>query len=58
MAQKTAFGLITNGSELMFLKLHRGDAPQYAVSGLFSLFNPGNDLYRAVGILRQLGQIS
>lgn len=38
---KPAFGLVLNGSEFLFLKLVRGEVPQYAMSDLFSLFNRG-----------------
>lgn len=46
-----AFGLITNGSEAVFVKLHKSTG-QYGLSRLFSLFNPGNDLYAVVSVLK------
>jgi hypothetical protein len=55
--QDTLFGLATNGSEFLFLKLKRGTSPQYATSRLFSLLNPGNDLYTVVGVLKELGAV-
>lgn len=51
-AQKR-FGLVTNGTELVFIKLLK-DARQYGLSKVFSLYNPGNDLYEVVGVLRTL----
>jgi len=55
-AQTTLFGLATNGSEFLLLKLLKTDPPQYALSRLFSLLNPENDLYPLTGILQYLGQ--
>jgi predicted type IV restriction endonuclease len=49
-----AFGLVLNGSEFLFLKLVRGESPQYAMSDLFSLLNRGNDLYFVLRFLKQL----
>ncbi|MEA5420504.1 type I restriction enzyme HsdR N-terminal domain-containing protein [Spirulina sp. CCNP1310] len=48
------FGLITNGTEYLFLKASRTPSPQYATSRLFSLFNPGNELYPVLAILKQI----
>ncbi len=55
--QSLLFGLATNGSEFLFLKLKRGELPQYAISRLFSLFNPENDLYGVAGVLKTLGAV-
>jgi hypothetical protein len=55
--QRVLFGLATNGSEFLLLKLQKGDAPQYALSQLFSLLNPENDLYRVAGILQHLADV-
>ena len=54
-AQTTLFGLVTNGSEFLLLKLLKADPPQYALSRLFSLLNPENGLYHLAGVLQQLG---
>jgi hypothetical protein len=48
------YGLILNGTEFLFLKLVQQDTPQYSISRLFSLLNPGNDLYKVWGILKYL----
>lgn len=55
--QRQLFGLVTNGSEFLFLKLQRGPSPQYAHSRLFSVLNPGNDLYLVAGILQKIGAV-
>lgn len=50
-----AFGLITNGSETIFIKLQRSTR-QYGLSKLFSLFNPGNDLHAVVSVLKAISR--
>jgi len=49
-----AFGLIANGNEFLFLKLHLRDR-RYGTSRLFSLVNPGNELIDILAIARELG---
>ena len=51
------FGFITNGSEFVYLKLMQPDSPRYGLSRLFSLINPGNDLYAVLGVLKRLGEV-
>lgn len=53
-ARLPSFGMITNGHTFVFLKLIRQPTPQYANSRLFSLFNPGNELYDGLGILKRM----
>jgi predicted type IV restriction endonuclease len=51
------YGLVTNGSEFMFLKLTRGDGTaQYATSRVASLLAPGNELAIVLQGLRGLGK--
>ncbi len=52
--EKPTFGLAINGTEFLFLKLVKQDPPRYGLSRLFSLFNPGNDLYIVLGVLKHL----
>ncbi len=52
---KPTFGLITNGSEFLFLKATRQPVAQYANSRLFSLLNPDNELYLVLQVLKQWG---
>jgi len=47
-------GLITNGKNFLFVKLVRQPEPYYAMSRLFSLLNPGKELYKVLGILKRL----
>ncbi len=54
--ERSTFGLITNGTEFLFLKASRKPTVQYATSKLFSLFNPGNELYQILSILKHLAK--
>ena len=54
-AEQPTFGMITNGSEFLFLKATRQPAAEYANSRLFSLLNPSNELYVVLQILKRLG---
>jgi hypothetical protein len=51
------FGLATNGSHFIFIKLLKQPSLCYALSEEFSLRRTENELYRVVGILRSLGQL-
>lgn len=51
---KPTYGLITNGTEFIFVKLMQEEIPQYGLSRHFSLINPGNDLYTVLGVLKGL----
>jgi hypothetical protein len=54
---RPVFGLVTNGSEFIFLKLQHQDSLKYAESDLFSI-KRGNDLYTVVSILKHLAQLA
>jgi len=56
--EKPCFGLITNGGSYVFLKLMTGDSPIYALSRVFDLMNPGNDLYYVLNILKNIRNLS
>jgi hypothetical protein len=56
--EKPCFGMITTGGSFVFIKLLKGETPQYALSRVFELNNPGNDLYTVLGILKQLEQVA
>lgn len=55
---KPSFRLATNGSNFVFLKLSKQNAPKYAFSKDFSLINRRNDLYDVLKILKRLGTLS
>ncbi len=54
--EQPTYGLILNGSNFRFFKLLKGEKSQYAVSRIFDLFNPGNDLYQVLRVLKRLAQ--
>ena len=55
---RPTFGLLTNGNSFLFIKLILGDTPQYILSRLFYILNPGNDLYQVLRILKRLAQLA
>jgi len=55
---KPYYGMITTGGSFVFIKLVKGKMPQYALSKVFELRNPGNDLYTVLGVLKQLEQVA
>lgn len=57
LAGKAVFGMVTNGSNFMFLKLVNGDASQYALSDDFSVYRRRNELYDVLGVLRKIGSL-
>jgi hypothetical protein len=54
--EKLVFGLVTNGSEFIFLKLLKQDIPQYALSEQLTLLKCENELYKVLGILKNIRQ--
>ncbi len=52
------YGLITNGGSSLFVKLVFDGTPTYAVSRVFDVLNPGNDLYHVVSILKHFRQLA
>jgi hypothetical protein len=55
--EKPSYGTITSGGSFIFLKLVKGEIPQYATSKVFVTRNPGNELYDVLRILRHFSQI-
>jgi hypothetical protein len=53
--ERPSFGMITNSSSFVFVKLVKLQIPQYALSRVFSLLSPGNELYNVVSILKRIG---
>lgn len=56
-AGKPVYGLLSNGSSFRFIKLVIGNFPEYALSRLFDVFNPGNELYDVLKILKNIGKL-
>ncbi len=52
------YGLCTNGTDFIFVKLVKSEINQYALSDPFSIYRNGNnELYNVVSILKHLGAI-
>lgn len=52
------FGMITTGGSFVFIKLIKGNQPQYALSKVFITRNPGNELYSVLSIIKRLCQLA
>ncbi|MHC5597636.1 MAG: restriction endonuclease subunit R [Nostoc sp.] len=57
-SDKPIYGLICNGSSFIFVKLIKQETPKYILSRLFYIFNPGNELYTVLSVLKRLGQLA
>ena len=57
-ADRPSFGLVTNGSEFVFLKLQRCPDLLYASSRVFSMLSPINELYDVLATLKTFGAIA
>ena len=55
--EKPSFGMITSGGSFVFVKLIKGEVPQYALSKVLNTRNPGDELYDVLRILKRLSQI-
>ncbi|MEG4284442.1 restriction endonuclease subunit R [Microcoleus sp. A006_D1] len=55
--QTPTFGMIATGANFIFVKLVRGETPEFALSPEFVIRNPGNELYRVLQILKRLSQL-
>ncbi|QSJ18862.1 restriction endonuclease subunit R [Nostoc sp. UHCC 0702] len=55
--EKPVFGLVTNGSHFIFVKLTKQNMPMYAISEEFSLLRRKNELYQVLSIFKKLSQI-
>ena len=55
--EKPVFGLVTNGTDVIFLKLTQQDKPKYAESDVFSMRRRENELYTVLRILKRFAEI-
>lgn len=56
--EQPSFGLVTNGSHFMFIKVLFGEIPQYTFSTEFSLYRSENELYPVLQILQRLAALA
>ncbi len=55
--ERAAFGMVTNGSTFVFLKLIQYAPPQYDISEVFSLLPRRNQLYEVLQVLKRVGEL-
>jgi hypothetical protein len=55
--EQPTFGLVTNGSHFIVIKLLREELPRYAFSTEFSLYRPENELYPVLKILKRFAEL-
>jgi hypothetical protein len=56
LPETPSFGLVTNGDELLFVKLQQGEEGCYALSRVFAPFTSKQELYGALQVLKQIGE--
>ncbi len=56
-SERPTFGLLTNGSSFRFIKVTKQDTPQYALSKLFDIWNPENELYEVFRIFKRIAAV-
>jgi len=54
---KPTFGLVTNGSNFIFIKLTKQNIPKYALSDEFTMLKIKSELYQVLSVLKNLSQI-
>ncbi|NMG22466.1 type I restriction endonuclease [Brasilonema bromeliae] len=50
------FGMVTNGDDILFVKVVQADTPQYDLSRVFAPFTSVRELYSVLQILKRFGQ--
>ncbi|KYC39186.1 type I restriction endonuclease subunit R [Scytonema hofmannii PCC 7110] len=53
---KPVFGMVTNGDDILFVKLSQAGSPQYNLSRVFTLFTSARELYSVLQILKNIGR--
>jgi hypothetical protein len=54
---KPVFGMVTNGDDILFVKLARTNTPRYDLSRVFAPFTSSRELYNVFQILKRIGQV-
>lgn len=52
--EKPGYGLVTNGDDILFVKLKRDGSALYDVSRVFALFTSGQELYGVLQVLKRI----
>jgi hypothetical protein len=51
------FGMVTNGDDILFVKVVHTGIPQYDLSRVFAPFTNARELYSVLQILKRFGQV-
>jgi hypothetical protein len=54
---KPIFGMVTNGDDILFVKVTQTNTPQYDLSKVFTPFASVRELYAVLQILKRIGQL-
>ncbi|GAP95375.1 hypothetical protein NIES2104_18970 [Leptolyngbya sp. NIES-2104] len=55
--QQPSFGLLTNGDDILFVKLVQAESRFYSLSRVFAPFTSGRELYIVLQILKRIAQV-
>jgi hypothetical protein len=55
--EQPSFGMVTNGDDIVFVKLVQTEPRLYALSRVFAPFTSGRELYNALQILKRISQV-
>ena len=56
LPERPLFGMITNGDEVLFVKMFQTSAVQYDISRAFSLYTVRSELTQVLQVLKHIGQ--
>ncbi len=56
-SEQPSFGMVTNGDDILFVKLVQRSQRNYALSRVFAPFTSNRELYSALQILKRIGQV-
>ncbi len=54
---KPVFGMVSNGDDVLFIKLTQAGTPQYNLSRVFALFTSKKELYAILQVLKVIGRV-
>ncbi|MFN6475380.1 type I restriction enzyme HsdR N-terminal domain-containing protein [Nostoc sp. DedQUE07] len=54
---KPVFGMVTNGDNILFIKVMQTNTPQYDLSRVFAPFTSARELYAVLQILKRIGEL-
>jgi hypothetical protein len=55
--EQPSFGLVTNGDDILFVKLGQTEQRYYSLSRIFAPFTSSRELYSALQVLKHIGQV-